>query len=167
MSILDEAPARSTSALASRWQRTATTLGPASALPPRQQQVLRLFARGVPQKVIAIDLGIAGSTVATHLRKALAGLHIEPQQAAYAVVAASPDEVPPDAGDIALPAHLTAAEVDVVRAILRGASNLDIARRRGRSIRTVANQVASAFRKLGVSSRRELYARAPGWGRQS
>jgi DNA-binding NarL/FixJ family response regulator len=59
-------------------------------------------------------------------------------------------EGPPDA--------LTSAQLAVVRAIVRGASNVDIARERGTSVRTVANQVASILRKLGVGSRAQVAA---------
>jgi DNA-binding NarL/FixJ family response regulator len=55
-------------------------------------------------------------------------------------------------------APLSGAEADVLRAILEGRSNGDIARSRGTTARTVANQVASIFRKLGVRSRLELCA---------
>jgi DNA-binding NarL/FixJ family response regulator len=55
---------------------------------------------------------------------------------------------------------LTEAESDVVRAIFEGHSNATIARARGAAVRTVANQVASVFRKLGVQSRAELVASA-------
>jgi DNA-binding NarL/FixJ family response regulator len=54
---------------------------------------------------------------------------------------------------------LTAIERDLVMAVLMGSSNQAVATRRGVSIRTVANQVAKIFRKLGVSSRRELAAK--------
>ena len=54
---------------------------------------------------------------------------------------------------------LSAAELAVALAAARGLSNLGIARQRRRSQRTIANQLASAFRKLGVSSRSELSAR--------
>jgi DNA-binding CsgD family transcriptional regulator len=57
-----------------------------------------------------------------------------------------------------LPARLTAAEREVVRRMLLGASNADMARARGTSVRTIANQVASALRKLGIGSRLELYS---------
>ncbi len=60
----------------------------------------------------------------------------------------------------ALPVQgLTAAERDVARLAARGLSNREIAASRGTSVRTVANQVASVFVKLGVGSRRELAAR--------
>ncbi len=54
------------------------------------------------------------------------------------------------------PASLTAAEVDVASHLLEGASYADIAGARRTSYRTVANQVASLFRKVGVCSRQEL-----------
>lgn len=59
-------------------------------------------------------------------------------------------------------AALTESEADVVAAALRGYSNRDIAALRGRSMRTVINQLASAFEKLGVQSRRELMSRCIG-----
>jgi DNA-binding CsgD family transcriptional regulator len=55
--------------------------------------------------------------------------------------------------------RLSATENEVLRSILAGDSNEQIGRRRQRSSRTIANQVRSIFRKLGVSSRRELVAR--------
>ena len=55
-------------------------------------------------------------------------------------------------------ADLTAAEEEVVALVLEGLSNAGIARRRRTRQRTVANQLASIFRKLGVSSRSELAA---------
>jgi DNA-binding CsgD family transcriptional regulator len=48
---------------------------------------------------------------------------------------------------------LTAAERSVVAMVATGASNAEIARARGRSPRTIANQIASIMRKLGVGSR--------------
>ena len=57
-----------------------------------------------------------------------------------------------------LPEGLSKAEREVTLALLEGLSNAAIAARRGSAVRTVANQVASIFRKLGVSSRAELHA---------
>ncbi len=57
-----------------------------------------------------------------------------------------------------LPPGLTDAEREVVTSVLDGKSNAAIAEERGRSVRTVANQVNSVFRKLGVASRAELVA---------
>lgn len=58
-----------------------------------------------------------------------------------------------------LHSKLTAAEQDVALLILRGLSNAAIARVRGTSVRTVANQVAAILDKVGVGSRLELCAR--------
>jgi DNA-binding NarL/FixJ family response regulator len=55
-----------------------------------------------------------------------------------------------------LPECFTAAEREIVLGMLRGASNEAIARERCTSVRTVANQIASIFIKLRVSSRIEL-----------
>jgi DNA-binding NarL/FixJ family response regulator len=55
-----------------------------------------------------------------------------------------------------LPECFTAAEREIVLGMLRGASNEAIARERCTSVRTVANQIASIFVKLRVSSRIEL-----------
>jgi DNA-binding NarL/FixJ family response regulator len=54
---------------------------------------------------------------------------------------------------------LSATERSVARDVVAGLSNAAIARKRARSARTVANQIASIYRKLGVSSRAELTAR--------
>lgn len=56
---------------------------------------------------------------------------------------------------------LSASERIVVGLALDGKSNVEIGKARATSARTVANQLASAFRKLGVSSRRELATVAP------
>ncbi len=55
--------------------------------------------------------------------------------------------------------RLTSAERAVVACAVAGASNGEIARLRATSARTVANLLARAYRKLGVTSRRELAAR--------
>jgi DNA-binding CsgD family transcriptional regulator len=56
---------------------------------------------------------------------------------------------------------LTPAESEVIAQILKGRTNAQIAALRDASERTVANQIANAFRKLGVTSRLELVALAP------
>lgn len=55
---------------------------------------------------------------------------------------------------------LSEAERDVVRLALEGHSNQRIGLARGTSARTVANQLAQVFQKLGVHSRHELHAAA-------
>ena len=51
---------------------------------------------------------------------------------------------------------LSPAEESVIRGIAMGRSNAEIAKERGTSPRTVANQVATLLRKFGVTSRYEL-----------
>ena len=53
-------------------------------------------------------------------------------------------------------ASMTDAERAVVLLLLQGATNREIALRRGTAERTIANQVQSIYRKLGVASRTEL-----------
>lgn len=57
-----------------------------------------------------------------------------------------------------LPAALSPSEREVAALVMEGLSNQEIAQVRGTSERTVANQVASIFRRCGVSSRSELVA---------
>ncbi len=54
--------------------------------------------------------------------------------------------------------ELTVAEREVALLALEGKSNAEIARARTCSVRTVANQLQSVFRKLGIRSRAELAA---------
>jgi DNA-binding NarL/FixJ family response regulator len=55
----------------------------------------------------------------------------------------------------ALPKSLSDSERTVALALLEGLSNSEIATARHTSVRTVANQVALLFRKMGVRSRSE------------
>ena len=79
------------------------------------------------------------------------GLTLEPNEeglegavvVSFPVVAARPRE------------PLTRAESEVLAAVGLGLSNHEIARRRGVAMRTIANQLAEVFRKLGVRSRLE------------
>lgn len=57
---------------------------------------------------------------------------------------------------------LSPAEREVAAFLLDGKSHAEIARSRDVALRTVANQVASLYRKLGVGSRGELVARFGG-----
>lgn len=56
--------------------------------------------------------------------------------------------------------ELTSAEREVALLALGGKSNNEIAEARHCSVRTVANQLQSVFRKLGIRSRAELAAKA-------
>ena len=63
------------------------------------------------------------------------------------------------AAPLEAPHALSEAERQIVAAVLQGKSNEDIARERGTSARTVANQIQNVFGKLSVTSRAELAAR--------
>jgi DNA-binding NarL/FixJ family response regulator len=53
---------------------------------------------------------------------------------------------------------LSPAEQSVVELVCRGLRNAEIARMRGTKPRTIANQLAAIYRKLGITSRVELAA---------
>ncbi len=57
-----------------------------------------------------------------------------------------------------LSVHLTKTEHEIVRGVVSGRSNAEIARGRRRSPRTIANQLAAIYRKLGIHSRLQLIA---------
>src|SRR4051812_42415775 len=61
--------------------------------------------------------------------------------------------------ELRIPEGLTQAERDVVRGAVQGQSNAEIARARRASPNTVANQLRSAYAKLGISGRLELARR--------
>lgn len=54
---------------------------------------------------------------------------------------------------------LSKTEREIARAVVNGVSTRHIALSRGTAERTVANQIAAVYRKLGVHSRAELVAR--------
>jgi DNA-binding NarL/FixJ family response regulator len=62
-------------------------------------------------------------------------------------------------GPAAAPDALSPAECAVAGLLLEGLSNAEIAARRRSAVRTVCNQIASVYRKLGVRSRAELATR--------
>lgn len=150
----------------------------ALALSAREEQVAGYAALGHPVKLIAYELGLSSSTISEHLAAAMDKLGV-PTRADLARVWASANAVPSEAA-APLDAHqrlavaaaeigertddprLTDTERGIVSAILRGESNAAIAQARGTSPRTVANQIARMFKKLGVGSRAELVAHVTG-----
>jgi len=60
--------------------------------------------------------------------------------------------------ELAFPQSFTEAERDVARALCEGLGTAAIAQRRGSRYRTIANQLASMYRKAGVHSSAELVA---------
>jgi NarL family two-component system response regulator LiaR len=68
-------------------QEVAGDRAPASGLTERELEVLRLIARGLPNKLIAQELVVSEKTVKTHVSNILAKLHLtdRTQAALYAV----------------------------------------------------------------------------------
>src|SRR5689334_6765354 len=82
--------------------------------------------------------------------RGLAGVEIRRGEDSFVVLSF------PVAQELSFPPELTAAERRVVELVLAGASTSEIAKARGTSPRTVANQIQSVYRKLEVNSRAEL-----------
>jgi DNA-binding CsgD family transcriptional regulator len=71
--------------------------------------------------------------------------------------------VPADESNVRLGA-LTGAEREAVRLAADGLSDRDIAALRGTTASTVSKQMTAAYRKLGLTGRRELRTRLAGGG---
>jgi DNA-binding NarL/FixJ family response regulator len=138
------------------------------AMHPRELAVLELALTGRSGKWIAFELQLSESTVARTLRTALRRIGVVDAADLVGVRTAQfePLEGMPPGVDLAMArltpasaaAGLSDAERAVVTGILGGKRIAAIARERGTSPRTVANQLASIYKKLGVSSRREAIA---------
>jgi len=121
------------------------------ALSATESRVLELSAEGVLGKQQALELGLAPSSVSRLLSRAVSKLGAGSAFEAIVVVAGLLGRRVP-AGAY----RLTASELEVLALLRHGLSNGQIARQRGRSVRTIANQVASLLRKTGMNGRRAL-----------
>lgn len=153
----------------------------AEPLPERKLQVLASLLLGTPPKVVAIDsqrslstitayaqdclrvMGLAGgesrSTVllAMSARASLRPATSGPREGRLVELAAGGEGcfvVSALRPDLKLPVKLSSAEAAVLRSLLAGHTHAQISGARATSRRTVANQLTTAFRKLGVSGRR-------------
>ncbi len=149
-----------------------TTLDP-RGLTRREAQVAELVGTGRSTKEIAYDLGLSLSTITMAATRAARKLGLSSRAELAAFFAPGGLRTTLEEASIGdqtvlvgtqvdleqrLRARLSPAEREVAALILRGHSNAAIASRRGTSENTVANQVASIFRKLEVQSRTELGA---------
>jgi DNA-binding NarL/FixJ family response regulator len=147
---------------------------------PIRAEILERLLLGESQKRIAIECDGATSTISIAAKKALRAMGVQvPASRAPLILAvlvhayhgrttiAQGCVHPLFGGSIvnvlSVPraealscSCLTACELDVVRQLANGTCHAEIARRRHVSARTVANQLASAFRKLRISGRTEL-----------
>jgi DNA-binding NarL/FixJ family response regulator len=153
--------------------------GPAA----KERRIVGLLLDGASQKQIAFELGVSLSTVNVCVHGMLKKLevkctehlvllasavgHLSEEQLLAMSRRAVSGEALEDGVDLAFEVamdaaamgELTSAEERVALYVLEGRSNADIALLRGTSERTVANQIAAVFRKLGASGRVELVRR--------
>jgi DNA-binding NarL/FixJ family response regulator len=137
-------------------------------LSPRERAIVELVLDGASNKQVAYTLGSSHGTVASHLRRALRKLGFASRvdlmrvgalaagQATRSRLGAGLDVVVLERGAPGWELPLTEAERAVALLVCEGLTNAQIAHRRGTAARTVANQLASTFGKLGVGSRAEL-----------
>ncbi len=156
----------------------------ATPIEGRRLEILEAVLGGLRQKNIAIDSGLAPSTVALNSRLALESLGIacKPSRAHPLLMLAAKAAQSPTLTlarcstfvtkddrelrvigiprpDQSLSAVLPSAELAVIRSLIEGLSYQDIAERRGTSTRTIANQITAVFRRLRVSGRNDLVQR--------
>jgi DNA-binding NarL/FixJ family response regulator len=124
----------------------------ARSLTSRESNVVAMAARGMPSKLVAYALGLSPSSVSRSLTAAASKLGLsdsrEVLRVASRLVQGAPVEIDVEA--------LTAAESEILDFVRAGLSNAAIASERGRSARTVENQVAAVLRKTGAASRQSL-----------
>jgi DNA-binding NarL/FixJ family response regulator len=127
--------------------------GPRRPLSATERAVTLAAARAFSGKEIAYMLGVSPSTVSESLGSAAAKLGLEAAELARLVrtlVVAPLD----DCED-----SLSEVEREVAAGIFDGKTNSEIACARGRSVHTIAKQVASILRKTGSPSRHVLRVR--------
>jgi DNA-binding CsgD family transcriptional regulator len=139
------------------------------ALRPHERAVLVHALEGRSGKWIALEMGRSDSAVARILCAALRRIGAADLAALAGARTALFEALDGMATDDALAmarvapaewplARLSDAERDVAMRLLGGMRGAAIARERGTSPRTVANQITRIYHKLGISSRRELIA---------
>ena len=150
-------------------------------LTERERELLSAAESGVANKFVALERSLSCSTVSESVHTAMTKLGFANRAEFLKVVAclraAEPGNTARLRGNetacwLALPIEalnldprLTQAERQVVVGVLNGRTNAAIAKARRTSSRTVANQLAGIYRKLGVASRWELAARSASLGR--
>lgn len=159
---------------------TPTAAAKAEGLPAQFRSLLGPLLLGQRQKVTALENGVAPSTVSLRIHRGLEQIGVcQPTRRAPAFLALLAHagaglEVPVPRGsefvhasrvchsisverpELHLAKKLPQAEYAVLCGLVEGRSYAEIATARRTSMRTVANQVASVFHRLGVSGRNEL-----------
>ncbi len=145
------------------------------ALSARQEKIVRAAALGHANKYLSYEFSTTASNLSANIKAAGrklgvcsraelfqlvrcqcgSELRVSLRNAEYLVVSYGM----PDATALSL---LTESERFIFDAVLAELSNAKIAALRGRSLHTIANQVAAVFRKLHAHSRSELVAKFSG-----
>ena len=122
------------------------------ALTQLEAGVLELSARGLSGKAVAYALGVGATVVSRSLSIGCVKLGARNRTELVGLVAQllGTSRIHKDTE------RLTSAERDVLKLVRLGWQNATIAQTRGRSERTVANQVSALLRKLDAPSRRAL-----------
>lgn len=128
------------------------------ALLPAETTVLDLAARGLSGKDIAYALGLTTTAVSALQGRAMRKMGLMSRVELVRLAALLANVPRSQLSDAAL----TNAEREVLRLLEQGLSNAKIAKLRARSVRTIANQVASLLRKTATASRSELVAVSAG-----
>lgn len=128
---------------------------PIRALTKGEVDAVAHASRGHSSKMVAYALGVAESTVSHRLATAANKIGLASRTDVVRVAAMLARD--PRAGFER--SALTTAERHVLELVSMGLTNAEIAKMRNRSVRTVANQVASLLAKTGATSRRALAAR--------
>jgi DNA-binding CsgD family transcriptional regulator len=170
-------------------RRPTLTRAPGLGLRARDVEILEQALLCGVRKHVAVEAGLSCSSIAVILQSCFQfmGLHCLPSRIPGLLVAAAHARrheatplISPLRGradrqfaeqtitvprpDTALAAWLAPAEHTVITLLIEGHCYAEIAEARHTSIRTVANQVASGFRRLGVSGRAELLCLLARWG---
>ena len=125
------------------------------ALTSAELDVLAHASRGLTTKLIACALGLSASTVSIRMASAAAKIGASsPLELVRLAAMVSRDPRAASMGTTTL----TAAERDVLELLQHGLSKAQIARIRSRSVRTIANEVASLLKKTNSHTRRALIA---------
>jgi DNA-binding CsgD family transcriptional regulator len=158
-----------------------------AGLRPRDVEILEQALLCGVRKMVAVEAGLSCSSIAVILQGCFQfmGLDCLPSRIPGVVVAAAharhhqssksqsrsradrqylKQTITVPRPDLALAAWLAPAEHAVINLLIEGLSYAEIAQARHTSIRTVANQVASGFRRLNVSGRAELLCLLARWG---
>jgi DNA-binding CsgD family transcriptional regulator len=159
--------------------RLVTASEPSSGFSVRESTLVKRYFDAGAEKVIGLEDGVSASSIAGRLRHALGriGLSCVPSRMPLllwlAAFAAAGNPMPGVEGESADGAHhvvrlhsprrwlaerLSPSETEVVLLRIQGATQSEIATARRRSAQTIANQIASVYRHLGVASRCELFA---------